>query len=84
MVVMGWLVHRQTLLDWLPLRLAWTALGIVLATASLRLLWPAQAIVASETAMVSLLEQLAACLATAAASIDAFACCGCWMAAAPS
>jgi hypothetical protein len=69
-VVMGWLVHRQALLAWLPLRLAWTALGIVLASLSLRLLWPAQAIVASETAMVSLIERLAACLATAAASMD--------------
>lgn len=69
-VVMGWLVHRQTLLAWLPLRLAWTAFGIVLATLSLRLLWPAQAIVACETAMASLIERLAACLATASASVE--------------
>lgn len=69
-VVMGWLVHRQTVLDWLPLRLAWTALGIVLATLSLRLLWPAEAIVASETAMANLIERLAACLGTAATTIE--------------
>ena len=58
-VVMGWLVHRQTLVEWLPLRLFWTALGIVLATLSLRLLWPARAIEASEAAMAALLERLA-------------------------
>ncbi|MFN7899088.1 MAG: FUSC family protein [Synechococcaceae cyanobacterium] len=69
-VVMGWLVHRQTLLEWLPLRLVWTACGIVLASLSLRLLWPAKAIVASETAMATLIEGLAAVLATAATSLD--------------
>ena len=68
-VVMGWLVHRQGLEDWLALRLAWTALGIVLATLSLQLLWPARAIVASETAMAALIEWLACSLTAAAASI---------------
>jgi hypothetical protein len=75
-VVMGWLVHRQAVLDWLPLRLVWTALGIVLASLSLRLLWPARAIVACETAMASLIERLAASLATAAASLDPGPGCG--------
>ncbi|MEB3167189.1 MAG: FUSC family protein [Cyanobium sp.] len=69
-VVMGWLVHRQTLVDWLPLRLIWTAIGIVLATLSLRVLWPARAILASETAMANLIEDLASCLAAAATSLD--------------
>ena len=37
MVVMGWLSHEQQLASWIPLRLFWSAFGILMALLSLRL-----------------------------------------------
>jgi uncharacterized membrane protein YccC len=42
-VVMGWLTHDQQLDSWIPLRLLWTAFGILMALLSLRLFWPSRA-----------------------------------------
>ena len=41
-VVMGWLVHANELGDWLPLRLFWTVVGLLMALLSLRLFWPSR------------------------------------------
>ena len=41
-MVMGWLVHDKELDDWLPLRLFWTVVGILMALLSLRLFWPSR------------------------------------------
>ena len=43
LLVMGWLLHSSQLGNWIPLRLAWTLVGIVVALGSLRLFWPNQA-----------------------------------------
>lgn len=40
-VVMGWLVHSEQLGAWVPLRLFWTAFGVVLSLLTMRLFWPA-------------------------------------------
>ena len=40
-VVMGWLSHGSQLDSWIPLRLGWTAVGVLLALVSLRFFWPA-------------------------------------------
>lgn len=41
-VVMGWLVHADNLVNWIPLRFFWTVFGVLLALLSLRLFWPAR------------------------------------------
>jgi hypothetical protein len=38
-VVMGWLAHDQQLDAWVPLRLFWTVIGILVSLLSLSLLW---------------------------------------------
>ena len=43
-VVMGWVVHDTDLSSWLPMRLVWTAFGIVLSLLSLRLFWPSRGV----------------------------------------
>jgi len=58
-VVMGWLVHGGQLSTWLPLRLFWTTLGILVSVASLRLFWPARALPATHAALSHLLGDLA-------------------------
>ena len=42
-VVMGWLKHENQLDTWIPLRLFWTAVGVLIALLALRLFWPARA-----------------------------------------
>lgn len=43
-VVMGWLVHSSNLSSWIPLRLGWTCLGIVVGLLAVRWIWPSRAI----------------------------------------
>lgn len=69
-VVMGWLVHGSQLSSWIPLRLFWTTAGILLAVASLRLLWPARALPAVYAGLRSLLAELGDRLEGVAATLD--------------
>jgi uncharacterized membrane protein YccC len=57
-VVMGWLSHDQQLDSWIPLRLMWTAFGILMALLSLRLFWPSQARVQQSQGLLQLLADL--------------------------
>lgn len=58
-VVMGWLQHDQQLVAWIPLRLFWTAFGILLALLSLRLFWPSRALIEQRQGLLTLLLDLA-------------------------
>lgn len=58
-LVMGWVVHDSQLGSWIPLRLFWTALGILWALLSLRLFWPARALDAAHRDFTALLLALA-------------------------
>ncbi|MEB3199065.1 MAG: FUSC family protein [Synechococcaceae cyanobacterium] len=68
-IVMGWLVHQEQLGSWLPLRLFWTTVGILMATLSLELVWPARAIDACEASMARLLGSLSQALQQASAQL---------------
>jgi hypothetical protein len=57
-IVMGWLVHEGSLASWLPLRLFWTAFGVLLTLLSLRLFWPARSLERILLAYAGLLAQL--------------------------
>jgi hypothetical protein len=57
-VVMGWLTHDQQLDSWIPLRLLWTAFGILMALLSLRLFWPSQARTQQREGLLQLLVDL--------------------------
>lgn len=57
-VVMGWLTHDQQLDSWIPLRLIWTAFGILLALLSLRLFWPSRARIQQSEGLLQLLVNL--------------------------
>ena len=57
-VIMGWLLHEQQLDSWIPLRLFWTAFGIVMALLSLRLYWPARARLQQRQGLLQLLVNL--------------------------
>ena len=69
-VIMGWLVHNDQLGSWIPLRLFWTCLGILVAMASLRLFWPSLAITSSRSLWRSLLAGLAGDLEQEAQRLD--------------
>ena len=69
-VIMGWLVHNDQLGSWIPLRLFWTCLGILVAMASLRLFWPSLAIASSRSLWRSLLAGLAVDLQEAALRLE--------------
>lgn len=66
-IVMGWLVHNNQLAQWLPLRLAWTVFGVVVALLSLRLLWPARARIQQRQGLQDLLRAVGQTLESAAA-----------------
>jgi shikimate dehydrogenase len=68
-VIMGWLVHNDQLGSWIPLRLFWTCLGILVAMGSLRLFWPSLAIASTRSLWRSLLAGLAGDLQEAALRI---------------
>ena len=57
-VVMGWLTHNQQLDSWIPLRLLWTAFGILMALLSLRLFWPTRARIQQRQGLLQLLVDL--------------------------
>jgi hypothetical protein len=57
-VIMGWLSHEQQLDTWIPLRLLWTAFGIIMALLSLRLFWPARARMEQRQGLLQLLVDL--------------------------
>jgi len=57
-VIMGWLSHEQQLDSWIPLRLFWTAFGIIMALLSLRLFWPARARLEQRQGLLQLLVDL--------------------------
>jgi hypothetical protein len=57
-VVMGWLTHDQQLESWIPLRLLWTAFGILMALLSLRLFWPSRARIQQREGLLQLLVDL--------------------------
>ena len=66
-IVMGWLVHHGQLGAWVPLRLFWTVFGILVALASLRLLWPTSTLRDAWNGWAAVLRQLAEQLRRAAA-----------------
>jgi hypothetical protein len=55
---MGWLTHEQQLDSWIPLRLLWTAFGILMALLSLRLFWPSRARIQQREGLLQLLVDL--------------------------
>ena len=57
-VIMGWLTHEQQLDSWIPLRLFWTAFGILMALLSLRLFWPSRARLEQRIGLLQLLVDL--------------------------
>ncbi len=57
-VVMGWLSHDQQLDSWIPMRLLWTAFGILMALLSLRLFWPTRARIQQREGLLQLLVDL--------------------------
>lgn len=57
-VVMGWLTHDQQLDTWIPLRLLWTAFGVLMALLSLRLFWPSRARIQQRQGLLQLLVNL--------------------------
>lgn len=61
-VIMGWLQHDQQLAAWIPLRLFWTAFGILVALLSLRLFWPSRARMEQREGLLALLLELASTL----------------------
>jgi hypothetical protein len=70
-IVMGWLVHHDQLGAWVPLRLFWTLFGILVALASLRLLWPTSTLRDTWNGWAAVLGQLVEQLRAAAAfSLD--------------
>lgn len=58
-IVMGWLVHADQLSSWIPLRLLWTVVGILLAMLGLSLLWPQRILERSWSDWAELLDGLA-------------------------
>lgn len=57
-VIMGWLEHDQQLAQWIPLRLFWTAFGILMALLSLRLFWPSRARLEQRQGLLALLVEV--------------------------
>ena len=57
-VISGWLTHEQQLDSWIPLRLFWTAFGILMALLSLRLFWPSRARMQQRLGLLQLLVDL--------------------------
>jgi uncharacterized membrane protein YccC len=57
-VISGWLSHDQQLDSWIPLRLFWTAFGILMALLSLRLFWPSTARQQQRQGLLQLLVDL--------------------------
>jgi hypothetical protein len=59
-IVMGWLVHQDQLGAWVPLRLFWTVVGILLSLLSLNLFWPSRSRAETLASLAALFNGLAA------------------------
>jgi len=59
-LVMGWLVHEDELGAWVPLRLVWTVVGILLSLLSLDLFWPSRSRAETLATLAALFDGLAA------------------------
>ncbi|MCP9786591.1 FUSC family protein, partial [Cyanobium sp. N5-Cardenillas] len=70
-IVMGWLVHDGELGIWVPVRLFWTAAGILVALLSLRLFWPDLAVEGNRQRLRRFLADLGAALVAQADRLDA-------------
>ncbi|MFL0792510.1 MAG: FUSC family protein [Prochlorococcus sp.] len=57
-IVIGWLLHNNNELMWGPMRLFWTALGIVMSLCAVRWIWPSQAIPALHSCFADLLKTI--------------------------
>lgn len=60
-IVMGWLVHEGGLAEWIPIRLFWTAFGVLITLLGLRLFWPARGVQVSLGLHADLLQLLRRC-----------------------
>lgn len=69
-VVMGWLVHANNLTSWLPLRLLWTCLGILIGLLAMQSFWPSRAMAIRHQASGRLLVQVATELRLQAGRLD--------------
>jgi len=70
LLVMGWLLHSGQLTSWIPLRLAWTIFGILVALLSLKWFWPSRAFDQSLGALAALSLQVQAILQDLAKRVD--------------
>ncbi len=70
LLVMGWLLHSGQLSSWIPLRLAWTIFGILVALLSLQWFWPSRAFEQTLRALAALSLQVQANLQDLAKRID--------------
>jgi hypothetical protein len=70
LLVMGWLAHSSQLSSWIPLRLAWTIFGILVALLSLQWFWPSRAFEQTLRALAALSLQVQANLQDLAKRID--------------
>lgn len=70
LLVMGWLLHSGQLTSWIPLRLFWTILGILVALLSLQWFWPSRAFDQTLMALAALSLETQANLKDLATRID--------------
>jgi len=70
LLVMGWLVHGNQLSSWIPLRLFWTILGILVALLSLQWFWPSRAFDQTLRRLAALSVQVQSNLRELASRID--------------
>ena len=70
LLVMGWLLHSGQLTSWIPLRLAWTIFGILVALLSLQWFWPSRAFDQTLRALAALSLQVQANLQDLAKRVD--------------
>ena len=70
LLVMGWLLHSAQLTSWIPLRLAWTIFGILVALASLQWFWPSRALDQTLRALAALSLEVQSNLMDLAKRID--------------
>jgi len=70
LLVMGWLAHSSQLTSWIPLRLAWTIFGILVALLSLQWFWPSRAFDQTLAALAALSLEVQANLKDLAKRID--------------
>ncbi|MBM5796624.1 MAG: FUSC family protein [Cyanobacteria bacterium M_surface_7_m2_040] len=66
-IVMGWLAHNEQFGAWIPLRLFWSVVGILVSLLSMELLWPSSAVLEGWQQWSTLCGQLAQALRRVAA-----------------